>query len=109
MTDQPSGVSKAFQAFLEQAPKHSRAWMGAVRELEAASSLDKKTAELAYLAVLAALRMESGVPFHVKLAKEAGASRDDVISAVLARSRRCVPARNLTALPRGGSLSTRRP
>jgi alkylhydroperoxidase/carboxymuconolactone decarboxylase family protein YurZ len=32
---------------------------------------------------LAALRMESGVPFHVKLAKEAGASRDDVISAVL--------------------------
>ena len=83
MTDHPSGVSKAFQAFLEQAPRHSRAWMGAVRELEAASSLDKKTAELAYLAVLAALRMESGVPFHVKLAKEAGASRDDVISAVL--------------------------
>jgi len=33
--------------------------------------------------VLAALRMESGVPFHVKLAKEAGASRADVISAVL--------------------------
>jgi len=32
---------------------------------------------------LAALRMESGVPFHVKLAKEAGASRADVISAVL--------------------------
>jgi alkylhydroperoxidase/carboxymuconolactone decarboxylase family protein YurZ len=42
-----------------------------------------KTAELAYLAVLAALRMESGVPFHVKLAREAGASRDEVISALL--------------------------
>jgi alkylhydroperoxidase/carboxymuconolactone decarboxylase family protein YurZ len=83
MTDQPSGVSRAFQAFFDQAPKHSRAWMAVVRDLEGASSLDKKTATLAYLAVLAALRMESGVPFHTKLAREAGASRDEVISAVL--------------------------
>ena len=49
----------------------------------AASALDKRTEHLAYLAVLAALRMESGVPFHAKLAKAAGASRDEVISAVL--------------------------
>lgn len=45
--------------------------------------MDKKTAELAYLAVLAALRMESGIPFHVKMAKEAGATREEIISAVL--------------------------
>jgi AhpD family alkylhydroperoxidase len=83
MSDPMSGVSQAFQSFLEQAPRHSRAWMTAVRDLEGASSLDKKTAELAYLAVLAALRMESGVPFHVRLAREAGASRDEVISALL--------------------------
>jgi alkylhydroperoxidase/carboxymuconolactone decarboxylase family protein YurZ len=38
---------------------------------------------LAYLAVLAALRLESGVPFHVQAAKEAGASREEVISAIL--------------------------
>src|SRR6185295_18011452 len=30
-----------------------------------------------------ALRLDSGVPFHVKLAKQAGASRDEVISALL--------------------------
>ena len=45
--------------------------------------MDKKTAELAYLAVLAALRMESGIPFHVKMAKEAGTTREEIISAVL--------------------------
>jgi alkylhydroperoxidase/carboxymuconolactone decarboxylase family protein YurZ len=83
MADQTKGVSNAFQAFLDSAPRHSGAWMAAVDALDAASALDKKSACLAYLAVLAALRMESGVPFHVKLAKAAGASRDEVISAVL--------------------------
>jgi alkylhydroperoxidase/carboxymuconolactone decarboxylase family protein YurZ len=33
--------------------------------------------------VLAALRIESGVPFHVKSAKQAGASRAEIISAIL--------------------------
>lgn len=83
MTDELSGVSKAFQAFLDGAPRHAAAWMGAVQALDSATTLDKKTAALAYLAVLAALRIESGVPFHVKLAKQAGASRDEIISAVL--------------------------
>lgn len=80
---QIAGVSRAFQMFGEQAPKHAAAWMGAVRGLGDASALDPKTSALAYLAVLAAARLESGVPFHVKLAKQAGASREEVISAVL--------------------------
>lgn len=83
MSDQMSGVSKAFQAFRDSAPRHSAAWMATVQGLDAASALDKKTGHLAYLAVLAALRMESGVPFHVKLARESGASREEVISAIL--------------------------
>jgi alkylhydroperoxidase/carboxymuconolactone decarboxylase family protein YurZ len=54
-----------------------------VQGLEAASVLDAKTEHLAYLAVLAALRLESGVPFHVQLARRAGASRAEVVSAIL--------------------------
>ena len=54
-----------------------------VQSLASASALDKKTSTLAYLAVLAALRLESGVPFHVRAAKEVGASREEVISAIL--------------------------
>lgn len=77
------GISAAFQTFLAEAPGHAQAWMEAVKSLEAASALDKKTAALAYLAVLAALRLDSGVPFHVRLAKDAGATRTEVLSAVL--------------------------
>ena len=44
-----------------------------VQGLASASALDGKTAALAYLAVLAALRLESGVPFHVQQAKQRGA------------------------------------
>jgi len=82
MSQQPQ-VSTAFRAFLEETPAHSAAWMQAVQALAEASALDPKTAELAYLAVLAALRMDSGVPFHVKMAKQAGASREEVLSAIL--------------------------
>ena len=83
MSDHLAGVSEAFRTFLDQAPGQAGAWMEAVRRLESASALDAKTARLAYLAVLAALRLESGVPFHVTLARRAGASRDEVTSAVL--------------------------
>ena len=76
-------VSPAFQAFLAETPTHAKAWMTAVQELGRASALDQKTSSLAYLAVLAALRLESGVPFHVGLAKQAGASRAEVLSAIL--------------------------
>jgi alkylhydroperoxidase/carboxymuconolactone decarboxylase family protein YurZ len=77
------GVGAAFAAFLSEAPAHARAWMDAARAPDAACALDKKTAALAYLAVLAAARLESGVPFHVREARDAGASREEVISAIL--------------------------
>jgi alkylhydroperoxidase/carboxymuconolactone decarboxylase family protein YurZ len=75
-------MSNAFQAFMTEAPKHAQAWMAVVQGLDSASALDRKTEELAYLAVLAALRLESGVPLHVRLAKQAGASPEEVISAI---------------------------
>jgi alkylhydroperoxidase/carboxymuconolactone decarboxylase family protein YurZ len=83
MSDPQPSVSKAFQLFMSEAPEHAQAWMTAVKGLDSASALDKKTEELAYLAVLAALRLESGIPFHVQSAKVAGASREEVISSIL--------------------------
>jgi AhpD family alkylhydroperoxidase len=78
-----SGVSNSFQAFFQEAPAQAQAWMAAVKGLDEASALDKKTEELAYLAVLAVQRMESGIPFHVRSAKQAGATRQEVICAIL--------------------------
>lgn len=83
MDDKDKLLSSAFQVFLTESPKHAQAWMGAVQGLGQASALDEKTQALAYLAVLAALRLESGVPFHAAHAKALGASRDEVISAIL--------------------------
>jgi alkylhydroperoxidase/carboxymuconolactone decarboxylase family protein YurZ len=78
-----TNISDAFRLFLSEAPEHAAAWMRAVKGLDAASVLDEKTGELAYVAVLAALRMTSGIPFHVSAAKKAGATREEVVSAVL--------------------------
>ena len=80
--EQPK-ISQAFQAFMSEAPQHAQAWAGLVQRLGEASVLDKKTQALAYLAVLAVLGRESGIPFHVDLARQAGASREEVISAIL--------------------------
>lgn len=83
MNDGSSLISNAFQTFLSEAPQHAQAWGALVQGLANASVLDKKTTALAYLAVLAALRLESGIPFHVISAKQSGASREEVISAIL--------------------------
>jgi AhpD family alkylhydroperoxidase len=83
MTDNARRMSDAFQLVLAEAPQQAQAWMAAVRELDAACALDRKTKHLAYLAVLAALRLTDGVASHVGLAKEAGATREEIKSAIL--------------------------
>ena len=83
MSEKQSLVSNAFQTFLAEAPQQAEAWGALVQSLAQASALDPKTRALAYLAVLAALNRTSGIPFHVFGAKKAGASRDEVISAIL--------------------------
>lgn len=83
MSEKDTLVSNAFQTFMTEAPQHAKAWGSMVQALSLASALDAKSGQLAYLAVLAALNRTSGIPFHVKSAKETGATRDEVISAVL--------------------------
>lgn len=83
MSDQPPLISDAFQTFMKEAPQHAQAWGAMVQGLGNASALDKKTSALAYLAVLAALNLESGIPFHIQTAKQSGASRAEIISAIL--------------------------
>jgi alkylhydroperoxidase/carboxymuconolactone decarboxylase family protein YurZ len=83
MSNPSTNISSAFQSFMSEAPQHAQAWSSMVQGLASAGALDKKTAAIAYLAVLAALRLESGIPFHVQAAKRSGVSRDEIISAIL--------------------------
>lgn len=76
-------VSNAFETFSKETPEVHKAWMETIQKLDSASALDHKTEELAYIAVLAAIRLESGLPFHVKMAKASGATRNEIISSIL--------------------------
>lgn len=83
MSDKSTTISQAFKTFMIEAPTHAKAWGEMVQAVGKANALDAKTGELAYIAVLAALNRVSGIPYHVLSAKAAGATREEVISAVL--------------------------
>jgi len=76
-------ISNSFMTFVKEAPEQQKALGEFIGKLDNACKLDKKTEALAYLAVLASARLESGIPFHVKQAKELGASREEIISSIL--------------------------
>jgi alkylhydroperoxidase/carboxymuconolactone decarboxylase family protein YurZ len=76
-------MSNSFKVFMEEAPEYSAIWMETIQRLDSVSSLDKKTEEIAYISILAAVGLESGIPFHVKSAKRSGATRDEIKSAIL--------------------------
>ena len=94
MTDKSSLISEAFKIFMTDAPEFAQAWGSLAQSLAEASALDSKTRELAYLSVLASLNRVSGIPFHVISLKGKGASRDEIISAIL------------VGLPAAGSVVT---
>ncbi len=76
-------ISESFKVFIENAPEYQKAQMDFTMKIGNACKLDRKTETLAYLAVLASSRLESGIPFHVKEAKEAGATREEIVSSIL--------------------------
>ena len=80
---QPPQQSTPFQTFRREAPRFAEAFQAGTKALEQASALDLKTRQLAYIAVLAALGLEGGLRVHVREAKAAGASREEVVSTVL--------------------------
>lgn len=81
--DSKKDISSGFQAFSTEAPEQAGAWMKMVQTLSGSSALDAKTHNIAYISVLSALGRVNGIPFRVKAAKRLGATRDEIISAVL--------------------------
>ena len=83
MPKQNEQISQAFKILASDAPEFAQVWGSAIRALGEASVLDKKTRGIAHLSVLAALNRTSGIPFHVSSLKQNGATREEVISAIL--------------------------
>lgn len=76
-------VTNSFSMFMTESPDIGKAYMDMVMKQSQMSVLDRKTHELAYISVLSTIRMKGGLNFHVKSAKDLGATRDEVKSAVL--------------------------
>ncbi|MFC0233552.1 carboxymuconolactone decarboxylase family protein [Vagococcus entomophilus] len=76
-------MNQSFKQFITETGDSGPAYIEMVKKHANASSLDQKTAELAYISVLSAVRIHDGLAFHVQSAKKLGATREEIISAVL--------------------------
>lgn len=64
-------------------PKTAQAFSALVTALSNESALSAKEQHLAYIAVLSAVRLLDGIPFHVKAAQDEGATDEQILSASL--------------------------
>lgn len=76
-------VTSGFELFLSETDGVGQAFMDTIFKMSEKSALDKKTHELAYIAVLVSNKMYAGLPFHIHHAAELGASVEEIKSAML--------------------------
>jgi len=69
--------------FQKEAPEVAKAFNGLIMSIVALKGLDQKTKQLVYIAMKAATGDSPAVKAHLPMAKEAGATREEVIDAIL--------------------------
>ncbi len=69
--------------FQKEAPEVAKAFDGLIQSLVSSKGLDEKTKQLIYIAMKAAQGDGTAVKFHVQMAKKLGATKAEVIDAVL--------------------------
>ena len=69
--------------FQKEAPEVATAFNGLIQSLVASKGLDPKTKQLIYIAMKASTGDTMAVRFHVPMAKAAGATREEVVDAIL--------------------------
>jgi AhpD family alkylhydroperoxidase len=71
------------EIFQREAPQVASAFNGLIQSLIASKGLDEKTKQLIYVAMKAAQGDDTAVKFHVPMAKKLGASKEEVVDAIL--------------------------
>ena len=71
------------ELFQKEAPEVAAAFNGLIMSLVASKGLDRKTKQLIYIAMKAATGDDMAVKAHIPMAKAAGATREEVIDAIL--------------------------
>ncbi|MEN6609548.1 MAG: carboxymuconolactone decarboxylase family protein [Methanoregulaceae archaeon] len=71
------------ELFQKEAPEVAQAFDGLIRAIVATKGLDPKTKQLIYIAMKAANGDAMAVRAHIPMAKAAGATKEEVLDAVL--------------------------
>ncbi|MDD1719958.1 MAG: carboxymuconolactone decarboxylase family protein [Methanoregulaceae archaeon] len=71
------------EVFQEEAPEVAAAFNGLIMSLVGRKGLDQKTKQLIYIAMKAAMGDDMAVKAHLPMAKAAGATREEVVDAIL--------------------------
>lgn len=71
------------ELFMSEAPEVAQAFNGLIQSLVGRKGIDQKTKQLIYIAMKAAMGDDMAVKAHIPMAKAAGASREEVVDAIL--------------------------
>ncbi|MFA5331282.1 MAG: carboxymuconolactone decarboxylase family protein [Methanoregula sp.] len=71
------------ELFREEAPEVSEAFNNLILAVVKRPALDAKTKQLIYIAMKAAMGDDTAVKAHIPMAKAAGATREEIIDAIL--------------------------
>lgn len=76
-------MSDEFELFLDSCPDVGKAYMELFKSVMRSPALDKKTRQLILIGVMTAQNYPDGVRAHVPQAVRAGATREEIIEAVI--------------------------
>jgi AhpD family alkylhydroperoxidase len=71
------------ELFRREAPEVAKAFDGLIQAIVASKGLDPKTKQLVYIAMKASVGDGMAVKAHVPMAKAAGATKEEVVDAIL--------------------------
>lgn len=71
------------ELFQQEAPEVASAFHNLIKAVAGSSGLDGKTKQLIYIAMKASVGDEGAVRAHLPMAKQMGATREEVIDAIL--------------------------
>ena len=71
------------ELFQKEAPEVAKAFNGLIESLKSTSGLDAKTKQLIYIGIKASTGDTTAVHFHVQMAKQLGATREEIKDTIL--------------------------
>jgi alkylhydroperoxidase/carboxymuconolactone decarboxylase family protein YurZ len=73
----------SYQVFMEEAPEAAAAFNGLIVAMTMPNGLDQKTMQLIYIGIKASQGNADAIRAHVPMAKQAGATRDEIKNTIL--------------------------